>query len=171
MGIYTIKSSTARRKPARKGEPQEFLETVVMPFKGDQCLVWPFAKDSKGYGKLTYNGRTNAIAPRVVCELVNGLPPTPKHEAAHSCGNGHLGCVNPLHLSWKTRLENRADSVAHGTHVRGSAHKISKLSEEQVREIKVKAASGVSLKTLASQYAVAEGTIHSIKTGRHWAWV
>lgn len=171
MAESILGSQGVWRKPARKGEPQRFIETVALLFELDECLDWPFAKDSKGYGKLKHNGKADAIAPRVVCELVHGAPPTPKHEAAHSCGNGHLGCVNPRHLSWKTRLENRADSIAHGTHVKGSDHKVSKLSESQVRDIKLKSAAGVGTSVLASEYSVAPGTIHSIATGKHWAWV
>lgn len=33
-----------------------------------------------------------------MCELVYGKPPMPKHQAAHNCGKGNLGCINPKHL-------------------------------------------------------------------------
>ncbi|WP_292637037.1 hypothetical protein [Mesorhizobium sp.] len=46
---------------------------------------------------------------RLVCEEVHGPPPSPDHEAAHSCDNGDLGCATKRHLSWKTPKENTAD--------------------------------------------------------------
>lgn len=36
-----------------------------------------------------------------------GPPPTPKHEAGHTCPDGENDlCVNPYHLEWMTRTEN-----------------------------------------------------------------
>lgn len=61
-------------------------------FTGDECLKWPFADDGKGYGVVKVDGRQQ-YAHRIMCTLVNGEPPTDLHETAHSCGNGHLGCV------------------------------------------------------------------------------
>lgn len=50
-----------------------------------------------------------------MCQKAHGDPPSPKHDAAHSCGRGHEGCVNPNHLSWKTKKQNQADRITHGT--------------------------------------------------------
>lgn len=73
--------------------------------KGEKCLIWPFSRRWNGYGQIGVNGKTG-YPHRVMCEMVNGAPPTPKHVAAHSCHNGGGGCVNPGHLSWKTPREN-----------------------------------------------------------------
>lgn len=94
---------------ARHGEPLRWLlDHVEYPEKG--CLIWPFARDGKGYGSLGKKG-----AHRRMCEIVNGPAPTPKHHAAHSCGNGHLGCVHPRHVRWATCSENQMDRFLHGT--------------------------------------------------------
>jgi len=78
------------------------------------CLIWPFGRSSKGYGHVLFEGVvTNAS--RVMCIFAHGNPPTEKHQAAHSCGNGHLGCVNPRHLRWATQSENQIDAIFHGT--------------------------------------------------------
>jgi hypothetical protein len=63
---------------------------------------------------LGYLGDT-LYAHRLMCQLAHGDPPTPDHIAAHSCGRGHEGCVNPNHLSWKTYSENELDKRVHGT--------------------------------------------------------
>ncbi|MCZ0964602.1 hypothetical protein, partial [Paracoccus benzoatiresistens] len=77
---------------------------------GNECLIWPFAAGDRKRGVLTYGGKVMS-APKAMCLAAHGEPPTAKHESAHSCGKGHLGCVHPGHLSWKTRKENRADLV------------------------------------------------------------
>lgn len=80
---------------------------------GEGCLTWPFSRNPKGYGQTWWNGQP-AIASRVMCILANGEPPTPEHQAAHSCGNGTKGCVHPRHLSWKTSFANQQDRLRHG---------------------------------------------------------
>lgn len=86
--------------------------------KGDDCLIWPFGAPSCGYGQVRVNG-ADIVASRYMCALAHGNPPTPRHEAAHSCGNGHLGCMNPKHLRWATRSQNNLDRKIHET-VRGT---------------------------------------------------
>jgi hypothetical protein len=81
--------------------------------QGDECLTWPFSRIGKGYGSFGYL-RKQLYAHRFMCELVHGPAPSPQHQAAHSCGKGHEGCVNPRHLSWKTNSENQLDRSAHG---------------------------------------------------------
>lgn len=87
-------------------------------FSDDECLFWPFGRNWNGYGFMKPYLQRNAYAHRVMCELAHGEPPTPSHVAAHSCGRGSAGCVNPKHLSWKTPRENQLDRRAHGTDLR-----------------------------------------------------
>jgi hypothetical protein len=94
---------------AYTGEPRQYLHDKVFSYDGDDCLVWPFARNAKGYG-IIHGG----IVSRLVCEHVNGPPPTPEHQAAHSCGNGHEACCTKRHLSWKTAKENSDDRPIHG---------------------------------------------------------
>lgn len=95
------------------GDLERFYREVVLPYEGDECIAWPFSRTSSGYGKI-YLGGQHLIVSRLSCEEANGAPPTPEHQAAHSCGNGHLGCVTKRHLSWKTSLGNAADKKHHG---------------------------------------------------------
>ena len=91
-----------------KGAPMTFIKDAVGQ-RTNKCLIWPFARNNRGYGVI--NG---LLAHRVVCEIVNGPPPSSDHESAHSCGNGHLGCIAADHLRWATHTENMEDMFLHG---------------------------------------------------------
>lgn len=136
---------------------------------GDDCLKWPFGVNDTGRGAAAINGKAMS-APRAMCLLAHGEPPTPQHEAAHSCGKGHEGCVNPRHLSWKTTSENRMDMAAHGTLPRGEAVNTAKLTKDQVREIR-RIGSRMDRKDIAGMFGVAPCTIWEIQTRRSWAWL
>lgn len=98
----------------KHGEAQVWLRKVAVRYAGDDCLTWPFGRNGGGYGRVSFRGNpSNAHA--VILELAVGPKPTEKHECCHSCGNGHLGCVNPRHMYWGTRKENVADAIRHGT--------------------------------------------------------
>lgn len=152
---------------SRIGEPAKFLKEVVLPYKGDDCLFWPFYRDANGYARFDLDGK-NQIASRIVCTSIQGEPPSPKYDAAHSCGNGHLGCVTPRHLSWKTRSENIADMTAHGTICRGE--KRSKLSESDVRTIR-SLPEGTKQKDVAAKYGVSIMTVSNVVLRKTWAWL
>lgn len=105
---------------------------------GEECLIWPFSAEI-GYGQFMHEQR-HYYAHRYMCELVNGPPPTPEHQAAHSCGKGRLGCVNPKHLEWKTHGENQRDRKRHGTkalgwHARWGKGKFTPEQDAQIREM------------------------------------
>lgn len=107
--------------PTTRGDPRKFYDDVVLPYDGNDCLIWPYARNPGGYGLIRIEG-TLRLVTRILCESKNGPPPSPQHHAAHYCGKGHLGCVTKDHLSWKTPKENQADRIVHGTSNRGERH-------------------------------------------------
>ena len=132
----------------------------------DDCVIWPYSRNNKGYGEVRVAGRKK-YAHRIVCASVNGPPPSSRHQAAHSCGNGHLGCVNPRHLSWKTPVENCADKVDHGTAPTGDNNGRRKLSSAEVREIRFIGASKTQ-REIASRFGVKQSMISRILSGKNW---
>jgi hypothetical protein len=152
-----------------RGEPGRYLQDVVLPYEGDECFVWPFGRGGDGYGQIHRDGRKRVVS-RLVCESVYGPPPGPGYDAAHSCGNGHLACVNKRHLSWKTRAANLAEMVEHGNSTRGERQHGARLTEPQVLEIK-RLLGTTSQAELARQFGVSRKTIHSIRSGQSWAWL
>lgn len=91
--------------------------SYLLGYDGDDCIKWPYATVS-GYGQIRMGGKAQLVT-RIICQKAYGDPPTQKHEAAHSCGNGHLGCSNKSHLRWATRQENRQDMIDHGRSNKG----------------------------------------------------
>lgn len=135
----------------------------------DDCVVWPFWRDRKGYGLIEVGGR-KFRAHRIACVKAHGQPPTPKHQAAHSCGKGHLGCINWRHLAWKSPAENAADKLVHGTDSRGEKAGTAKLTEADVLEIR--RLRGVETQTaLARMFGVDRSNIGLIQRRKNWGWL
>ncbi len=156
----------------RRSKKWEYLEDVVMAYEGDDCLVWPFYRMQNGYAPINIRmTQQKTVVSRVVCEKHNGPPPTPKHEAAHSCGKGHEGCVNKRHLSWKTAADNQADRVAHGTSNRGERQWMAKLTPSRVIEIRQLASSKLPQREIAKRFGIEQSWVSRIVTRNSWAWL
>jgi hypothetical protein len=154
---------------AGHGEPQRFYREVVLPYDGGDCLIWPFSTHRNGYAQMRVDGHLVTVS-RMLCEATNGPPPTSKHHAAHSCGNGRSGCVTKRHLLWKTKAENEADKLVHGTHNRGERHPMSKLTEAQAREIL--SLKGAELqRVIADRYGISNQAVSNIQIGKTWSWL
>lgn len=137
---------------------------------GDECLTWPFAIGADGYGRV-HEPKTGKLttASRLMCVFAHGQPPTPKHEAAHSCGRGNQGCTNPNHIYWATSERNHADKIIHETTNRGERQWNSKLTEADV--LAIRALTGtMSQAAIAKRFGVSRTTISDIQKGRRWAW-
>lgn len=151
------------------GEPERYFREVVLTYEGDECLIWPFTKGGGGYGNIWLNGRNNIVS-RLVCIETNGQPPTPEHEAAHSCGKGYLACVTKRHLSWKTPTGNQADRLIHGTHIRGERNCNAKLTEDKVREIR-ELRGKMLRREIAEMFGVGSTSVRNIFSGKTWEWL
>ncbi|SFV31327.1 HNH endonuclease [Devosia crocina] len=139
-----------------------FFKEVVLPYEGDECLLWPFASRPKGYGVLGEDA-----VHRLVCEREHGPPPSPTHEAAHRCGNPP--CCNKRHLYWATPSENQMDRIAHGTSNRGERHPNATLTEDDV--LAIRAIKGTPLSQIAHRYGVTPQTVWDIQHRRSWSWL
>jgi hypothetical protein len=109
-------------------------------------------------------------AHRVMCLLAHGQPPSIEHVAAHSCGNGAGGCVNPRHLRWATASGNEADKVFHGTSNRGERSGSAKLTESEVRSIR-SLEGRMTQQDIADKFGVHLMTVNSILRRRNWGWM
>src|SRR6266404_618895 len=151
---------------AANGAPESFLRAHAA-YGGDDCLIWPFGKSSDGYG-IARIGGVRKQASRWMCVLAHGEPPSPDHDAAHSCGRGHLGCVNPRHLRWATRVENVDDCEIHGTMSRGERHGCARLSDRDVIAIRADAR---PQRAIAADYGVSQSAVSRARNRKLWAHV
>lgn len=152
-----------------RGAAIRFYEDVVLVYLGDECLVWPFDRKRNGYAGMRHDGKSVLVSRRV-CEEVNGPPPSPDHEAAHSCGGGHLGCVSKWHLSWKTSKENKADKLIHDTHDRGERNSQAKITEDMAIEI-IALRGKESQSSIARRLGIVQQQVSRIQRGKRWAWL
>ena len=118
-----------------------------------------FQVSDAGRGKRAY-------AHIAVCEAWHGVRPAGL-EVAHL--NGNPGDNRPENLAWKTRAENHADKRDHGTHVQGVDVKWSKLTEDDVREIRK--LSDLPTTVLRKRFNVSPAAIWLIRSGRNWKHV
>lgn len=137
--------------------------------EGDECLIWPIGRYANGYGAMSLDG-VSYYAHRYMCELAHGPAPT-GHEAAHSCGNGHGGCVNPQHLSWKTPSENQRDRNAHGTNGKRPSWRLTREQRDEIAALK----GTITQREIAARYGVSFQTIshlhrHVVKENVFYAW-
>lgn len=150
--------------PANKGKGAaiQWLKDRAA-YSGDKCLIWPFST-TRGYGRFGHNGKGH-YAHRYMCALMHGNAPTPDHQAAHSCGNGHKGCVHPQHLSWKTQSENQLDRRQHGTtrrNIRGRPGSLTLAQVEQIRAL----ASTKTQDEIAAMFDTVRGNVQLILAGK-----
>ena len=147
-GAFNLKPQASR------GRPFKFLCEAAAT-KTDDCIFWPFAGRADR-GRLRVYGKTVSAA-RLVCFWANGQPCEATMHAAHSCGNGHLGCVNPRHLRWATAKQNNDDKVLHGTNLATV-----KLTNEQINEI---AADTRPHAEICRSYGITRQTVWRVKRG------
>jgi hypothetical protein len=131
-------------------------------WQSDECLFWPFGK-SNGYGVFGYLGEAY-YAHRYMCELVNGPPPSDDYEAAHSCGRGAQGCINPRHLDWKTRTDNQLDRALHGTKATGPRGKIKPEDAEQIRILR----DYLPQREIAAMFGISRSNVSFIHCDKAW---
>ncbi len=144
--------------------PERFVRKLR---REGECVVWHGPRQKWGYGRVVFE-RKQWGAHRLAYTLHYGAIPEGMH-VLHYCDNP--SCVNPNHLWLGTNMQNRQDSVAKGRHAYGSRITQSKLSPEQVAEIRERYKNGERQPFLASCYGVAQSTISKIVRQYRWSSV
>lgn len=157
------------RKIARRGFTMDFITNVALPYEDkNSCLFWPLPfKKTNGTLSRNVGGKGQTLS-RYVCILSKGEPPEPKSQALHSCGNGHLACLNPHHIRWGSVIENMMDRDRHGNTVMGVDINSAILNPEKVREIRRLWQGGVKVKELSGLYGVGKSTIRAVVKRQSW---
>ena len=162
---YTKALKAGEFKPQHGSRTLKWIEQHKN-YTGDDCLIWPFARTKAGYPNMKH-GETYRVASRVMCEIAHGKPDDESLHAAHSCGNGRGGCMNPNHLRWATPKENEADKEIHGTRARGEDCSFSKLTWAIVDAIREDAKT-MRNKDIAEKHNITRQTVSSITLNQAW---
>lgn len=166
------------------GDDEARFESQVDRSGGpDACHLWTGAKDDRGYGVINIGGKTRR-AHQFAWELHSdsGLIPAGT-EIDHECHNrairkgecrtggcAHCSCCNWRHLAPKSRQQHAADTEPY-EHPRGTENGQSRLTPQQVREIRTMISGGVPPLQIARIFGVSRPAVHHIKSGRTWKWL
>lgn len=136
------------------------------------CWKWiGYTEPQFGYGKIRLPGLASVSVHRFTfCAAAGRLPIG--GIVRHTCDNPW--CVNPEHLIDGTDADNARDRDTRGRQrtPRGTAHKLAKLSDDDVRAIRAEyAAGGIGFKRLGAKWGVAESLARRIVIRESWAHV
>ncbi len=113
---------------------------------------------------LWENGKGKLCPIHVLVALAfRGPRPTPEHQAAHDDGNklnNHW-----TNIIWKTRVENEADKVRHGTSNRGERNGQAKLTDAQVAEFIARVKAGETQASARADYGISSAAASLIARG------
>lgn len=131
--------------------------------KPSDCWLWQSSITAKGYGDFHLNGKT-VLAHRFAWMLANG--PIPGDLCVlHHCDTPL--CVNPAHLFLGTHMDNMQDMRKKNRTGRplGENHWASKVTEEQIEEMRSMYESGQTQRSIAEIYRLHPATVSRMVRG------
>jgi len=136
----------------------------------EKCLEWQRGLFNSGYGKFQYQGK-QMLTHRLSYELFHGRPITEGMFLLHSCDNPK--CVKPDHLREGTNQENMDDRNSRNRQANGESHGKSKLTANQVLEIRQKyqTLEDCTQAALANEFGVSQPTISKIIHNERWTHI
>jgi len=130
------------------------------------------SRDSDGYPVIVLRKNNKRISNRVHHLILEAfVGPRPEGmECCHIDGTKRNVSTN---LEWNTHSKNILDCTKHGTNVdnHGSKSGMSKLTEEDIPNIRDELAAGFFLREIGEKYGVSRSTISDIKQGKTWTHV
>ena len=142
----------------------ERIEAKVEKIPEGGCWIWMGSTTVRGYGQLISHSRRH-YAHRASYQAFIGPIPDGMN-VCHACDNVY--CVNPAHLFLGTQKQNLEDMARKGRSTIGERNPRSKLTEEDVSEIKKHIDQGHHIYQIAKKFGVTTGAIYLIKQGKRW---
>jgi NUMOD4 motif/HNH endonuclease len=128
--------------------------------------------NNQGYLRvnLSKGGHVKAMYAHLLVLAAFKGPCPPEHEGCH--GPGGRSDNRVVNLDWGSKSKNNgADKVRDGTMQRGERNGRSKLTEDDVRLIRLELDASVSGRSLSRRYGVSPQMIREIQRKKIWAWV
>ena len=143
------------------------------PVTESGCWVWTAATSHNGYGVFGTGERENKQMRRAhrLAYAAEFGPIPDGMQVLHKCDC--RACVNPDHLFLGTPADNMIDKInkGRGSGPQGEAHPKAKLTEDDVREIRRRAAAGEMYKDLAAEFGIARSGVSEMVNRKTWRHV
>ncbi len=145
------------------------IEKWAFPEPNTGCWLWSGVVGQSGYGSVSIS-KIKYQAHRISYLLYNGIDPG-NSLVLHKCDVRI--CVNPDHLFLGDHFDNMADMVAKKRHwtTFGEFRPNSKLTENDVIEIRSLYNQGIRCYILAKRYGVLASTVKAIVDRKRWKHV
>ena len=138
--------------------------------RSGECWEWTAYRMANGYGTFSPGPGQRALAHRFIEEYMNG-PLEDGMIVMHICDNP--ACVRPSHLRRGTQADNLADMRSKNRGVApplitGTRHHSNKLSEDDVRAIRLRRAAGEKGSVIARDFGISNVMVYDIAKGKKW---
>lgn len=144
---------------------EEWFEERIERITESGCWIWlPGLTKTGGYGQFNKKGKVGR-AHRASYEFYVGKIPEGMC-VCHRCDTP--ACINPDHLFIGSRKENTLDMKAKGRHLYGERNTESKLTLDQVLEIKDRRKSGEYFQSIADSYGISYTQVWRIINNKRW---
>ena len=150
-----------------KSQLSELDDDPSLPWNNYPCLEWPRARTMDGYGKFKFRSST-VYAHRTAYQMAYGGT-LDGFVICHHCDNPP--CFRPSHLFAGTQRDNLADCIRKGRNNRGERGGNARLTECQVRAIRIDCLVGMSHSAIATKFGVTRRYVGNIVNYQRWRHV
>jgi len=132
-----------------------------------ECVFW-ITGSPLDRPAVCYEGKMITVA-RYILSRKLGRQIKPGYRALHTCDNGL--CIREDHLYEGTQKQNMEDAVNRGRIVVGERHGNSKLTKEDVLDIRKRAENGGNYRLIGRRYGISSQTVSKIVRNIRWKHV